>query len=157
MQNFPQYCIVQQRHNTDGKRKKTKRLHTTNRNCSCCHFFFIHFFKQQVSENTRIFSDGHKEHFNCFSTALSWPDIIPRNLQNFPIESGVFICSYLCREGTILNFWNLNLMSNPYVWPPDNENDWIILKCQWQLRKFREIQGYGTLVLALLQACEVVA
>ena len=22
IQNFPQYCIVQQRHNTDGKRKK---------------------------------------------------------------------------------------------------------------------------------------
>ena len=120
-------------------------------------FLFVHFFKQQVSEHTRIFSDGHKEHFNCFSTALSWPGIIPRNLQNFPIESGVFIYSYLCREGTILNFWNLNVMSNPYVWPPDNEDDWIILKCQWRLMKFRENQGYETLVLPLLRACEVVA
>ena len=47
-------------------------------------------------------------------------------------------------------------MSNPYAWPPDNENDWIILKCLWKLREFRENQGYETLVLALLQACEAI-
>ena len=34
-------------------------------------FFFCSFFKQQVSEHTRLFSDGHEEHFNGFSTALS--------------------------------------------------------------------------------------
>ena len=62
-----------------------KRLHTTNRNCSCCHFCFVHFFKQQVSERTRPFSDGHKEHFNCFSTALSWPGIIPRETCEEPL------------------------------------------------------------------------
>ena len=157
MQNFPQYCIVQQRHNTDGKRKKQNGCTQQTEIVAVVVAFLFFFFKQQVSEHTRIFSDGHKEHFNCFSTALSWPGIIPRNLQNFPIESGVFIYSYLCREGTILNFWNLNLMSNPYAWPPDNENDWIILKCLWKLREFRENQGYETLVLALLQACEVVA
>ena len=156
MQNYPQYCIVQQRHNMDGKRKKQNGctqqtelvavvisflfIFSSNKSLSTPEFFLM------VIKNTLIVSPRH-----------SWPGIIPRNLQNFLIESGVFIYSYLCLEGTILNFWNLNLMSNPYVWPPDNENDWIILKCQWQLRKFREIQGYETLVLALLQACEVVA
>ena len=34
-------------------------------------FFFFSFFKLQVSEHTRLFSDCHKEHFNGFSTALS--------------------------------------------------------------------------------------
>ena len=34
-------------------------------------FFFGSFFKQQVSEHTRLFSDDHKEHFNGFSSALS--------------------------------------------------------------------------------------
>ena len=57
---------------------KTKRLYKTNRNCCCCGFFFCSFFKQQVSEHTRLFSDCHKEHFNGFSTALSWLEIIPR-------------------------------------------------------------------------------
>ena len=68
--------------------RKTKRLYKTNRNCCCCRFFFFFcsFFKQQVSEHTRLFSDCHKEHFNGFSTALSWLEIIPRYLQNFLIE-----------------------------------------------------------------------
>ena len=29
-------------------------------------------------------------------------------------------------------------MSDPYVWPPDKENDVIILNFQWQLGKFME-------------------
>ena len=40
-------------------------------------------------------------------------------------------------------------MSNTYVWPPDDENDGISLKRQWQLGKFREF--------ALFQVCEVAA
>ena len=35
-------------------------------------FFFCSFFKQQVSEHNILFSDGHKEYFIGFSTALSW-------------------------------------------------------------------------------------
>ena len=34
-------------------------------------FFFFFFFSSSNSGHTRLFSDGHKEHFNGFSTALS--------------------------------------------------------------------------------------
>ena len=38
-------------------------------------------------------------------------------------------------------------MSNPYVWPLDDENEWIIFKCQrrWEIW---EKHSYGALVFA---------
>ena len=90
MHNFPQYCIIQQRENTDGKRNNKKGCTQQNEINDfvgfLLMFFFCSFLKQQVSEHTRLFSDGHKKHFNGFSTALSWLGIKPHDLQNFLIE-----------------------------------------------------------------------
>ena len=90
MHNFPQYCIIQQRAKYGRKAEKQKYCTQQNEINDVVgflfFFFFCSFFKQQVSEHTSLFSDGHEEHFNGFSTALSWLGIIPRDLQNFLIE-----------------------------------------------------------------------
>ena len=46
---------------------------------------FLTFLKQQVSENTRLFPDGHKEQLDCFNrTLLTWNNTTQR--ANFRIE-----------------------------------------------------------------------
>ena len=81
MPNFPQYSIIQQRENTDGKRNKKKVAPNKPKLMLLSGFFpFGLFFKQKVSKHTRLFSDGYKEYLNGSSTALSWLELMPRHL-----------------------------------------------------------------------------
>ena len=82
MPNFPQYSIIQQRENTEGKRNKKKVAPNKPKLMLLSGFFFPFglFFKQKVSKHTRLFSGGHNEYLNGSSTALSWLEIIPRHL-----------------------------------------------------------------------------
>ena len=80
MPNFPKYSIIQQRKKYGRKAEQEKGC-TQQTEINVGFFFpFGLFFKQKVSKHTRLFSDGHKEYLNGSSTALSWLEIIPRNL-----------------------------------------------------------------------------
>ena len=68
---FDGYCIKQQLENKDGKRNNKKVAPNKPKLMLLSVSVFCPFFKQQVSEHTRLFFDGHKEHFFGFSPALS--------------------------------------------------------------------------------------
>ena len=81
--NFPQYCIIQQRTNTYGKRKNKKVAPNKPKLMLMSASVFVRFSNNKSLNTPDFFSDGHKEHFFGFSSALSWLGIIPRYLQNF--------------------------------------------------------------------------
>ena len=70
MHNFPQYCIIQQRAKYGRKAEKQKCC-TQQNEINDVVSFFVRFSSNKSLSTPDFFSDGHEEHFNGFSTALS--------------------------------------------------------------------------------------
>ena len=64
------HCATAQKYGRKAEKQKGF-THPTEIVAVVVFFFFCSFFKQQVSKHNILFSDGHKEYFIGFSTALS--------------------------------------------------------------------------------------
>lgn len=75
------HCTTMQKYGLGAEQQKSCTQQTEN----VAVIGFLTFLKQQVSENTRLFPDGHKEQLDCFNcTLLTWNNTTQR--ANFRIE-----------------------------------------------------------------------